>query len=148
MRDTTDGNGGRGTAGPFLGALVIIVAVVIGVWLLNVFSSDELADDQQIALAVVAQNDALQRQDYGDFRAYTCTDEQGVEADIIAAQRNSAAQRGERFVDGTTVVEIDGDRATADVTYHFAKDPDAKETVEMSFARQDGAWKVCSTGPE
>ncbi|MGD9618780.1 MAG: lumazine-binding protein [Mycolicibacterium sp.] len=148
MTEPAASSSGRSTAGPFLGALVIIVAVVIGVWLLNAFSSDEFVDDQQIGLSVVAQNDALQRQDYADFRAYTCPELHGAESEIVAGQRDSVAKRGERFVDGTTVVAVDGDRATAEVTYHFASDPDAKETVKMTFVRQDGTWKVCSTGPE
>jgi len=134
------------TPGPILGALAIVVAVLIAVWLFNAFSSDELTDDQQIVLAVVAQNDALQRQDYADFRAYTCVEQQGVESEVIAGQRDSSANRGDRFVDGATDVAIDSDKATADVTYHFDKDSDAKETVEIAFAHQDGAWKVCSTG--
>lgn len=148
MTEPADPSSGRATAGPFLGALAIIVAGLIAIWLFNVFSSDEITDAQQIGLAVVAQNDALQRRDYADFRAYTCKEQHGVESEIVAEQRDSAAERGARFVDGTTRVAIDGDRATAEVTYHFASDPDAKETVEMAFARQDGTWKVCSTGPD
>lgn len=147
MTEPSETSSDGGTAGPFLGALTIIVAVVIAIWLFNVFDGDDLTDDQQIGRAVVAQNDALQRQDYTDFRAYTCAEQHGVEAELLAGQRNSVAQRGERFVDGTTAVSIDGDRATADVTYHFDKNPDAAETVEITFARQDGVWKVCSTGP-
>ena len=68
-------------------------------------------------------------------------------AEVLAGQRDSVAKRGERFVDGVTDVVIDGDRATAKVTYHFDKAPDAKTGVAMTFAREDGAWKVCSTGP-
>jgi hypothetical protein len=56
-------------------------------------------------------------------------------------------QSGERFVDDVTDVVIDGDRATAKVTYHFDRTPDAKTGVAMTFTREDGAWKVCSTGP-
>lgn len=148
MTGPADSASGGGTAAPFLGALAIAVTVVIAVWLVNVFSSDELTDDQQIRLAVVAQNDALQRQDYADFRAYTCADQQGVEPEIIAGQRDSVAARGERFIDSAADIAIDGDRATAEVTYHFAKNPDATETTEISLERQDGAWKVCSTGPD
>ncbi len=45
-------------------------------------------------------------------------------------------------------VKIDGDRATATVTYHFDKAPDDQKPVStMTFVREDGAWKVCSTGP-
>ncbi|GJF12128.1 hypothetical protein NGTWS0302_01090 [Mycolicibacterium cyprinidarum] len=147
MTEPSDSSSGGTTAAPFLGALAIIVAVVIAIWLFNAFSSDELTDEQQIGRAVVAQNDALQRMDYADFRSYTCAAKQGVESEVIAGQHDSVVNRGDRFVDGVTDVAIDGNRATADVIYHFDKNPDAKETVEMAFARQDGAWKVCSTGP-
>ncbi|MGB3355754.1 MAG: lumazine-binding protein [Mycobacterium sp.] len=147
MTEPTDSSDAGGTAGPFLGALTIIVAIVIAVWLFNVFSGDSLTDDQQIGLAVVAQNDALQREDYAAFRSYTCAEQHGVESEVIAEQQDSAATRGDRFVDGTSGVAIAGDQATADVTYHFENDPDAQETVEVAFVRQGGAWKVCSTGP-
>jgi hypothetical protein len=132
---------------PFLGALAIIVLVVIAIWLFNVFGTDDVPADQQVGKAAVGQNDALQRQHYADFRTYTCHAQQGPEADILARQRDSVAKRGERFVDDVTDVVIDGDRATATVTYHFGKAPDTKTGVAMTFTREDGAWKVCSTGP-
>ncbi len=147
MNEPSDKSSNGASPGPFLGALAIIVTGLIAVWLFNALSGDELTDEQQIGRAAVAQNDALQRQDYADFRAYTCVEQWGSEAEIIASQRDSSANRGERFVDGATKMAIEGDRATAEVTYHFDKDPDAKETAEMPFARQDGVWKVCSTGP-
>ncbi|MHA0285265.1 Rv0361 family membrane protein [Mycobacterium sp. C3-094] len=135
------------SAAPFLGALAIIVAIVIAIWLFNVFSSDELTDEQLIGRAAAGQNDALQRDDYADFRSYTCAAQLGTEAEILDRQRDSKAAQGERFLDGVTDVEIDGNRATASVTYHFANAPDAKQTSDIPFAKEDGAWKVCSTGP-
>jgi hypothetical protein len=132
---------------PFLGALAIIALVVIAIVLFNVFGDDEPPADQQVGRAAVGQNDALQRHDYADFRTYTCRDQQGVEADVLARQRDSVAKRGERFVDDVTDIKVDGDRATAKVTYHFDKAPDARTGVGMTFVREDGAWKVCSTGP-
>jgi hypothetical protein len=137
----------RPTMGPFLGALAIIVLVVIAIGLLNMFGDDDVSPDVQVGRAAVGQNDALQRQNYTDFRAYTCRDQQGGEADVLARQRDSVAKRGERFVDDVTDVAIDGDHATAKVTYHFGKAPDTKTGVAMTFTREDGAWKVCSTGP-
>jgi hypothetical protein len=137
----------RPTMAPFLGALAIIVLVVIAIWLFDVFGTDDVPADQQVGKAAVGQNDALQRQHYADFRTYTCRDQQGVEADVLARQRDSVAKRGERFVDDVTDIVISGDRATANVTYHFGKAPDAKTGVAMTFTREDGAWKVCSTGP-
>jgi hypothetical protein len=137
----------RPTMAPFLGALAIIVLVVITVGLFNIFGKNDVPEDQQVGRAAVGQNDALQRQNYTDFRTYTCRDQQSVEADVLARQRDSVAKRGERFVDDVTDVVIDGDRATAKVTYHFDKAPDTKTGIAMSFVREDGAWKVCSTGP-
>jgi hypothetical protein len=147
VTEPSDEDADRPTMAPFLGALAIIALVVIAIVLFNVFGSDEPPANQQVGRAAVGQNDALQRQNYADFRTYTCHDQQGVEADILARQRDSVANRGERFVDDVTDVKVDGDRATGKVTYHFAKAPDAKSGVAMTFVREDGAWKVCSPGP-
>lgn len=133
--------------GPFLGALAIIALVVIAIWLLNVFDGDDLSEDQLIGRAVAGQNDALQRRDYVAFRTFTCAAQQGNESEVIDGQRDSSQKRGERFVDKVGVVTVDGDRATAEVTFYFDKDREARETVEIAFARQDGVWKVCSAGP-
>ncbi len=132
---------------PFLAALAIIVIVLIAIWLLNLFGSDPTPEDQRVGRAAVGQNDALQRADFTDFTTYTCAKMRGVEADVIAHQRDSSTKHGARFVDDVTDVKIDGDRATATVTYHFDRAPDEKAPVPMTFVREDGAWKVCSTGP-
>ena len=147
MTPESDDSVGGPTITPFLAALAVIVVAVIAIGLVNSFGSDELSEDQQVARSAVGQNDALQRQNYADFRNYTCGAQQGNEADILARQRDSVAKHGERFVDGVTDVVIDGDRATAQVTYHFDDAPDTKTGVATTFAREDGAWKVCSTGP-
>jgi hypothetical protein len=132
---------------PFLGALAIIVLVVIAIGLFNIFGGDDVPEDQRVGRAAVGQNDALQRQNYPDFRGYTCRAQQGNEAEMLARQRDSVQRRGARFVDDVAKVTLDGDRATATVTYHFDKAPDAKTGVDVTFVREDGAWKVCSTGP-
>ena len=79
---------------PFLAALAIIVIVVIAIGLVNFFGNDELGADQQVVRAAVAQNDALQRRNYADFRSYTCRLEQGNEAEILARQSDSVARHG------------------------------------------------------
>lgn len=147
MSEPSESPSGPAALWPFLGALAIIVAVVIGIWLLNAFSGDQLTDDQQIARAASGQNDALQRQDYVGFVGFTCAEQQSSEDEILSRQRDSVAKRGERIVDTVAGVKVDGDRATADITYYFDKDRNAKETVGVPFAREDGTWKVCSTGP-
>ncbi|GFM21236.1 MULTISPECIES: lumazine-binding protein [Mycobacteriaceae] len=146
MSEPEDSSTGS-SVGPFLGALTIIVAVVIAIWLFNIFSGDELTDDQQIARAVSAQNAALQQRNYAEFLVYTCSEEWGEESEILDRQRDSVAQRGERIVERVAGVNVAGDRATAEVTYYFDKDSDTKETVQVDLVRREGVWKVCSTGP-
>ncbi len=72
--------------------------------------------------------------------------QQGTETDILARQRDSVTNNGARYVDDVTDVVIDADRATATVTYHFDEASDTETGATMTFAREDGAWKVCSIG--
>ena len=51
---------------------------------------------------------------------------------------------GARYVDDVTDVKIDGDRATGTVVYHYENAPNSKWGTPLTFARQDGQWKVCS----
>jgi hypothetical protein len=128
---------------PFIAALVIIVVVLIGIGISTLTRGDGLTEEDRVARAAVAQNDALQRQNYPDFRSYTCATAVGSEADMVARQRNSHAKQGARYVDGVAGVAIDGDHATGTATYHFDKAPENKIDVPVTFAREDGAWKVC-----
>lgn len=137
----------RPSAAPFLGALAIISIVVIAIALVNYFSDDELSPQQQIVRAAVAQNDALQKENYADFRSNTCRSEQGTEAEVLAEQRDSKEKQGKRLIDDVTDVVVSGDSATAKVTYQFDKTPDVKTDVKTTFALEDGAWKVCTQEP-
>jgi hypothetical protein len=119
---------------PFLGALAIILLVVIGIVAFNVFGGSDTTPDQQ-----------LQRQDYADFRRFTCRANQRNEADVLTGQRDSIAKSGERYVDGVSDIRIAGERATVKVSYHFDKTPDTTSRAEVTLVREDGAWKVCSS---
>lgn len=137
----------RPTATPFLAALVIIVIVITAIFVINSGGGD--GDPEQIGRVIVAQNDALQRQDYPAFLASTCAAQHGTEAEVLTRQRDSVTARGERYVDGAGNVEVaaDGNTARATVRYHFGENTDTEASAEMSFAREGGAWKVCSAGP-
>lgn len=134
----------RPTMTPFLGALAIIVLVVIGIAVANAFRGDGLSEEQRVGRSAVAQNDAMQREQYGDFTANTCRQLHGTETDFLARQRDSVAKRGARYVDDVTAVHIDGDRATGTVTTHFGNAPDDKTNTDTTFVREDGRWRVCS----
>ena len=133
----------RPTIAPFLGAFAVIAIVVLGIVLFNVFGSSTTTPGDQVAQAAVAQNDSLQRQDYGKFRNFTCRAAQGTEAGFLARQRDSVAKNGERYLDDVTNIAVDGARASATVTYHFDKTAETKTPAEVSFVQEDGAWKVC-----
>lgn len=134
----------RPTIAPFLGALVVVVLIVIGIVVANSFGDDGPTPEQDVSRAIVGQNDAMQRQSFSGFRDFTCHAEQGTESDFLARQRDSVAKNGERYVDGVREVRIDGDTAVAKVTYHFGNTPDATSGAELTVAHEDGTWKVCS----
>ncbi|ALI24588.1 hypothetical protein XA26_07280 [Mycolicibacterium fortuitum] len=145
MAEETEEPQDRPTMAPFLGALGVIVLVVIVVVLLNLFGSDGRSEEQKVSLAAVGQNDALQRENFGEFSDHTCVAQRGTEADFLSRQRDSVSKRGARYVDDVTSIHVEGDRATATVVYHFGNTPDAKVNTETSFLREDGQWRVCSS---
>ncbi|MGV0592238.1 Rv0361 family membrane protein [Mycolicibacterium porcinum] len=145
MAEETGETEDRPTMAPFLGALAVIVLVVIVVILLNVFGTDGRSEEQKVSFAAVGQNDALQRENFGEFSGYTCTAQRGAEADFIARQRDSVAKQGARYVDEVKDIKVDGDRASATVVYHFGNTPDAKVDTETAFVREDGQWRVCAS---
>lgn len=134
----------RPTLAPFLGALAIFVLIVIAIVLFNVLGTQQTTPGDQVAKAAVGQNDALQRQDYAKFADFTCRADLGDEASFLARQRDSVAKNGERYLDDVPTIRVDGDRASATVTYHFANTADQKSNTELTFVQEDGTWKVCS----
>ena len=135
------------TAWPILVALGVVTLVVLGVIVARAVRGDEVRAEAGVGRAVIGQNDALQRLDYTAYRSFTCAGQQGSETAVLAEQRQSAAAKGARYVDDVRAFEVDGDRATATVVYHFEKAADDKLTTTMSFAREGGQWTVCSPGP-
>jgi hypothetical protein len=68
---------------PFLLALVVVVIAITAILVINMGGGDE--DAEQIGRAVVAQNDALQRQDYQAFKDNTCAAEHGTEDEVLGS---------------------------------------------------------------
>ncbi|MGH3638588.1 MAG: lumazine-binding protein [Mycobacterium sp.] len=134
----------RPTLAPFVGGLAVFALVVIGIILFNVFGTQQTTPGDQVAQAAVGQNDALQSQDYAKFRNFTCLADQGTEASFLSRQRDSVAKNGERYVNDVPTIRVDGERATATVIYHFANAVEQTSSSDLTFVREDGAWKVCS----
>lgn len=142
-----DDTGDSSSAMPILIALGLVAIAVVAITGLRALRGDEVRAEAGVDRAVVGQNDALQRQDYAGFVGFTCVGQQRSEAAVLGEQRQSSAANGARIVDDVRDPVIDGDRATATVVYHFENSADDKITTELTFARENGQWKVCSPGP-
>lgn len=127
-----------------LGVALLVLAAIGVAWL---FSDKPMSEDVKVGRAAVGQNDALQRDNYEDFRKYTCAAQQGIEAEVLARQQKSKTAKGARYVDDVTEVKIDGALATATVVYHFEHSAATLIRVPMTFVREKGDWTVCSPGP-
>jgi hypothetical protein len=132
---------------PIVLAATIVVFAMGAIWALKFFRTDKVPDDGLVVRAAIAQNDALQRESYADFRTYTCAAQQGTESQVLSDQRQSKNTKGNRFVDDMKNFAITGDQATATVVYFFEKKPDDKLSQPMTFVRENGTWKVCSPSP-
>ncbi|MGI9123340.1 MAG: Rv0361 family membrane protein [Mycobacterium sp.] len=143
----TEPDESRPTLMPIIAALAIVGVALAAVFVMRLFRGDEQPDTEQVARAAVGQNDALQREDYADFREFTCAPQQGAETQVLNDQRESKTSKGARYVDDVTAVAVNGERATATVVYHFEKKSDDKVRAPMTFIRENGGWKVCSPGP-
>jgi len=145
--DPADDTSNSPTAMPILVALGIVGVVLVVMVLLRMIGGEDVSAEGAVGRAVVGQNDALQREDYADFRRYTCAERHGSEAEVIGEQRESSEARGARFVDDVADVAVDGGRATATVVYHFEGSADQKLPTPMTFVLEGGEWTVCSAGP-
>ena len=65
----SESNADRPTFLPILIALGIVAFVLIAMTLFRMIGSTGVSDENGVGRAVVAQNDALQREDYAAFRA-------------------------------------------------------------------------------
>jgi hypothetical protein len=145
----TDPEDNPSTLMPMLTALAIAVVALIAFFALRLFGGDDPAPDEAaVGRAVVGQNDALQRGNYADFRTFTCLSQQGIESQVLADQRQSAAAKGARYVQDVKDIAVTGERATATVVYNFEKAKDDMLSTPMTFVREDGTWKVCAPGPK
>ncbi len=133
-----------GSPAPFIAGAAIFGIVVIGIAVSAFFrTGDGLTEEGRVGQSVVAQNDALQRRAYADYVANSCRAIVTPEKNVIAAQDKSEAAHGNRYVDDVKDVKISGDTAIATVTYHYMKSEDNKLTADVSFAKEDGSWRVC-----
>lgn len=151
---STDGGAptdGGGNLWPFLAAVVVIVLVVGGVLLSNLLrpSDDRVSDAAQVQYAINDSYTARNSLDYRKYREVTCAAVVGAqdfptEQVFVADNQRSRDTFGKIVIPEITDVTVDGDRATAQVQWHFEnKGSDAKTVTPTVVVREGDKWKVC-----
>jgi hypothetical protein len=99
-------------------------------------SAQQKTDEEQIKDAVAKFETAWNDRNFDGFKPILCTemqaDRQFNETDFLDARDESG-----RVKLSVESVEVDGDSATAKVSH------DGEEPDDVSFVREDGAWKWC-----
>lgn len=153
--DRTDGGDhaqGSGNMWPFLAAVVVIVLVVGGVLVSNLLrpSDDRVSDAAQVQYAINDSYTARNSLDYRKYRSVTCAavvdrDDFPTEHAFVADNQRSRDTFGKILIPEITDVTVDGDRATAQVHWHFEnKGSDAKTVTAAVVVREGDNWKVCA----
>lgn len=126
----------RSTAGPFLGALAVLVVLIIVVVAGQVFvPSDESPSDSDLVSRTV--DDYVRAHNAADVAAMTrlrC-------AELPADRAPLTGVAGEVKIDEFGTADIDGDRGRIDVRTTV---DGAQETVVWSLTRIDGNWRICT----
>lgn len=126
----------RGSAGPFLGALAVVVVLIIAVVAGQVFGpSEESVSDSDLVSRTVDDYVRAHNADDGDtMTRLRC-------AELPAEQAPLADVDGEVRVDEFGTVDIDGDRGRVEVR---ATADGKQEASVWSLTRVDGNWRICT----
>lgn len=138
-------------AWPFWLALIVVALAVVGLILSYVLrpAEDRASDSAQVQFAINDVYTARNAVDYGAYRNGHCAADLAApdfpSAEAFATQnRDSQKANGLIVIPEITEVTVTGERATAQVQWHFDKQPDRKQTTSVSVARENGKWKVCT----
>ncbi len=146
-----DRTASRGALWPFIAAVAVIVIGVGAVVLSNLLrpSDDRVTDSTQVQYAINDNYTARNGIDYAKYRASTCSSVHDAgdfptEATFVADNQRSRDEFGKILIPEITDVVVDGDRATAQVHWHFEKKgSDAKTVTSTVVVREGDQWKVC-----
>ncbi|GAB19188.1 hypothetical protein GOEFS_076_00170 [Gordonia effusa NBRC 100432] len=152
MAQTADDQSPRtGNIWPFAAAVIVIVLAVGGVLLSNVLrpSDDRVSDSAQVQYAINDSYTARNSLDYAKYRSTMCADvvdaaDFPTEQVFVEENRRSRETFGKILIPEIADVMIDGNRATAQVHWHFEnKGSDAKTVTPTTVVREGDEWKVC-----
>ncbi|WP_124710146.1 Rv0361 family membrane protein [Gordonia insulae] len=137
---------------PFLVALgvVVVAAVGIGISYLVRPADDRMSTEAHVQHAINNAYTARNDLDYAKFRDATCAADLSSttfpsESTFLGDNRRSFDENGHIVIPEISGVTVDGDRATAQVHWHFDEKSDQNQVTEMVVVREDGDWKVCTS---
>lgn len=125
-----------GTPWPFMGALLIVVLLIVGVVGAQMLSpaQDELSDEQRIERTVADYVSAHNETDTEILARLRCAELPEQEAPLADVEGNVQLQ-------ATQDIAVDGDRATVDVRATV----DGTSQIETwQVVRVDSVWRVCT----
>lgn len=125
-----------GTPWPFMGALLIVVLLILGVVGAQMLSpaQNELSDDERIDRTVADYVSAHNENDTDILARLRCAELPAQEAPLADVEGNVQLQ-------ATQDIAVDGDRATVDVRVTV----DGTSQIETwQVVRVDSVWRVCT----
>jgi len=126
-------------------ALVVVIAVVVGIW----YFVNRSSDSAKAADAAEDYQTAMSEGDLDTLRTITCGTEhefyQSVDDQAFANAYQSQKTRNQmmKFKD-VTAVAIDGDTARVGVEVFSSEDPGTTSPAQITLHKVDGDWKVCA----
>ncbi|GAC01812.1 hypothetical protein GONAM_34_00120 [Gordonia namibiensis NBRC 108229] len=139
-------------AWPFFAAAGVVALLALGIVLSNISRppEDRVSDDALVQYAINDQYTARNGPNYAEYRANTCDADLNKvefvsEARFLAENQASLDANGPIEIPEITDLVVDGDRATAQVHWHYKNTPDDKKVVDTTVVRENGEWKVCSS---
>ncbi|NDZ93423.1 hypothetical protein G3I13_22970 [Streptomyces sp. SID6673] len=139
-------------AWPVLVALgvVVVAAAGIGISYLIRPADERMSTDAQVQHAINDAYTARNDVDYQKYRSSTCAADVSSaafpnESTFVDQNRKSFDENGHIVIPEITGITVSGDRARAQVHWHFDDKPDQKQVTDTVVVREDGDWKVCTS---
>lgn len=139
-------------AWPFLVALgiVVVLAAGIGISYLVRPADERMSDSALVQHAINNAYTARNEVDYAKYRDSVCVADTKAstfptEEQFVEENRTSMDSNGPIEIPEITDLTVSGDRASAQVHWHFEKSEDKTQVTDTVVVREDGDWKVCTS---
>ncbi len=135
------------TMWPMLAAIAVVV-ILLGVVFIYQWTrpfSDRVGPDDEVRIAINNHYTAQNALNYQSFSEWTCAAKTPPREEFLKKNGPSRDANGKIVIHdgGIADVAINGDKASAVVTWRYEKKPDQPTTTPTTLVRQGDQWKVC-----